>query len=209
MYLSMIDHIIYGTPDLESTIDDLEQLVGLRATVGGQHIGEGTRNALFSLGPMTYLEVIGPDSDQPQPSRPRWLGIDSLSEPRILTWAAKGTDLDTLAVEAAGRGLDLGKTLSGSRDRPDGSTLSWRLTDPRQIGAGGIIPFFIDWGESPHPGSSAVKGLQLVIFSAEHPEPERLSEKLDILCLDLPVNRAATPALIATLQTPKGTIELR
>ena len=207
--LSRVDHIIYGTPDLDATIDELEERFGIRATLGGRHLGEGTRNALYSLGLSTYLEIMGPDPDQPDPDRPRWLGLDNLIEPRLIAWAANGKDLDLLTVAATKQGIELGEVFAGGRNRPDGSVLSWRITDPRQGIAGGIVPFFIDWGETPHPSRSAVGGLQLISFRAEHPDAERVGETLRDLGLDLPVDVGPTLALIATLQTPQGVVELR
>ena len=207
--LSRVDHIIYGTPDLESTIDALEKRLGVRATTGGQHPGEGTHNALFSLGPSMYLEIMAPDPRSPEPDRPRWLGIDDLTEPRLIAWAAKGSDLDSLVAVARNRGIELGEIFAGSRERPDGSVLSWRLTDPRQIIADGVVPFFIDWGATPHPSESAISGLRLHNLKAEHPDPLPVSSILENLGLDVRVAPRSRPALIATLETPRGVIELR
>jgi hypothetical protein len=93
---------------VEAGVERLERLLGVRATPGGQHLGRGTRNALLALGPDSYLEIIAPDPDQPRPAEPRWFGIDALQEPRLVTWAAKGTSLDRLANDAAERGVTLG-----------------------------------------------------------------------------------------------------
>ena len=75
----------------------------------------GTRNALLSLGPGTYLEIIGPDPEQPTPAQPRPFGIDDLKEPRLVTWAAKGKELEQFASEAGRGGVKLGEAGKASR----------------------------------------------------------------------------------------------
>lgn len=206
---SRVDHLIYGTPDLDATIDSLEVMLGVRATNGGRHPGMGTRNALFSLGPTTYLEILGPDPDQPELDGPRWLGIDGLSEPRLTAWAANGRRLDEIAREAAKVGINFGKVRAGSRKTSDGSTLTWQLTDPDQIIGGGVVPFLIDWGETPHPAKSAIAGLRLMALRAEHPDPALIRGMFKYLGLDIGVELAPRPALVVQLDSPNGVVELR
>ena len=207
--LAQIDHLVYATPDLDLGVNSIQTLLGVRATPGGQHPGMGTRNALVALGPTSYLEIIGPDPDQPKPAGPRRFGIDELKAPRLLTWVAKGTQLDILAGRAAGRGVALGAVIPGSRRRPDGVVLSWRYTDPNTVIADRLVPYFIDWGSSPHPSVTAAHGATLVQLRAEHPDPQRAQKMLDALGLDLRVQKGSAPALIATIDSPRGRVELR
>jgi glyoxalase-like protein len=207
--LSTVDHLVYATPELRIGIDKIERVLGVRATPGGQHPGRGTRNALLSLGPGTYLEIIGPDPEQPTPAQPRPFGIDDLNEPRLVTWAAKETNLERRAGDAERGGVKLGEVISGSRRRSDGVVLSWRYTDPRTVVAGGIVPFLIDWGRTPHPASTAVLGASLIGLRAEYPEPEQLRKALSRLGLDLPVQPGPRATLIATVSSPRGRVELR
>src|SRR5215471_1399437 len=97
--LAQVDHLVYTVPDLKAGIDAAEQLFGVRATPGGQHPGLGTRNALIALGPASYLEIIGPDPEQPRPAGGRRFGIDELRAPHLLTWVAKGKSLDQFAAD--------------------------------------------------------------------------------------------------------------
>ena len=207
--LPRVDHLVYATPDLNRGIDEIEKLTGVRASPGGRHPGRGTRNALLSLGPAIYLEIIGPDPEQSPPKTPPPFGIDNLKESRLVTWVAKGNDLEKLRQEAARNGIELGEVISGSRQRPDGILLSWRYTNPQTVVANGIVPFFIDWGQSVHPSRTAAGGLSLIGLSAEHPDAERVQKMLSHLGLELPVRQGSKPALIAVITGPKGRVELR
>jgi hypothetical protein len=208
-WLGRIDHLVYATPDLQLGIAAIESRLGVQATPGGQHPGLGTRNALVALGPSSYLEIIGPDPEQPKPSGPRRFGIDDLTAPRIVRWVVKSSELAAVAGKAAKSGVTLGPIASGSRRRPDGVVLAWRYTDPAVVVADGLVPFFIDWGSSPHPALTAATGATLTQLRAEHPDAPRVQKMLDALGLDLKVSQASAPAIIATIDSPRGRVELR
>ena len=205
----LVDHLVYATPDLDLGIDQIERLLGIRATPGGQHPGAGTRNALIALGPGVYLEIVGPDREQPEPAQPRWFRIDELDAPRLVTWAAKSNDIALTHDTARRAGIQLGDAVAGSRRRADGMLLAWRYTDPRTHVADGIIPFFIDWGTTPHPSGSAAQGASLQSLRAEHPDPQAVRKIARQLALDLQIDRGPTPALVATIAGLRGTVELR
>jgi Glyoxalase-like domain len=207
--LTKVDHLVYATPDLNRGVEEIEKILGVQATPGGQHPGRGTRNALITLGPAIYLEIIAPDPEQPPPKTPRPFGIDGLKESRLVAWAAKGSDLERLRDETARKGARLGEVMSGSRRRTDGILLSWRYTDPQTVLADGLVPFFIDWGQSPHPARTAAQGASLIALRAEHPDAQRVQRLLNELGLDLPVQTGATPALVAIIDSPRGRVELR
>jgi hypothetical protein len=207
--LSVVDHLVYATPDVESTSDSIEALFGVRPDRGGRHPAWGTRNALLSLGPLVYLEVIGPDPDSPTPDEPLPFELNRLSAPRLATWVARSPDLEVAVLQAKRCGLDLGHVETRSRTRPDGSVLSWTMTDLRTPRAGGVVPYFIDWGTTAHPAAAAPAGCSLVSLRAAHPKADQVRRVLEELGLDLPVESGPEPALIAAIATPRGEIELR
>lgn len=207
--VAKVDHLVYATPDLAAGIAAVNKLLGVRATPGGQHPGRGTRNALVSLGPDSYIEIIGPDPEQTTPPQPRPFGIDQLTAPRLVTWAAKANDLAGVSRRARTAGIALGPLADASRKRPDGVLLAWRYTDPRVVVADGVVPFFIDWGKTPHPAASAARGGTLVDLRAEHPDAEHVGAQLITLGLPLTVTRGARPALVASIETTRGRVELR
>jgi hypothetical protein len=96
-----------------------------------------------------------------------------------------------------------------SRERPDGTRLAWRLTRAEQMVGDGLVPFLIAWDPGTHPSETSPAGGHLVSLRGEHPEPERIMRMLDALGVTLSVTRGARPALIATVEGLRGTVELR
>ena len=202
--MKQLDHLVYATTNLEKGVLQMEQLLGVRATPGGNHPAWGTHNALIALGGDQFLEIIAPDPDQPPPAGPRIFQLDELEVPRLVTWAAKS---DKLAFFIS-LGLNLGSMLEGSRQRPDGSLLSWRLTDPAVILGDGLVPFLIDWGGTENPARTAAKGCRLIGLRAEHPTPGPIQAMLGLLELDLLVGTGPQPRLWATIDSPNGEVLL-
>lgn len=203
-----LDHLLYATPDLDATVDDLVRRCGVRPAPGGSHPGRGTRNALLSLGPDSYLEILGPDPAQPPPARPRWMGIDGLPLARLATWVARSDDLAHDVERALLAGEDLGAITAGARRRADGVELRWRMAGPDAARMDGVIPFLIDWGESPHPGAASPPGCRLLEFRGEHPDAARARVVIEALGLELEMREGATPRLVARLATPNGEVVL-
>jgi len=207
--LMAIDHVVYATPDLQRSVLELERLLGVRASPGGPHNGAGTRNALLALGPGTYLEIVGPDLEQPEPAQPRPFGIDTLKAPKFVSWSIRSTQLEVLRADAAKKGVMLGEVMSVERLRPDGVKLQWQMTIPSTGEQTNVIPFYIDWGKSPHPALTAAPGLTLTGWRAEHPKPAQIKSIFKSLGFVMPVTKASEAALIATIEGPLGKVELR
>jgi hypothetical protein len=207
--LARVDHLVYAACDLDQGVADIEHLLGVRATPGGRHPTWGTRNALVALGPRCYLEIIAPDPDRSPGAGVRPFGLNGLGPPRLAGWAANATGLEQLRAAAVRLGITLGNVLSGSRRQPDGAVLNWALTDLYCVLADGVVPFFIDWGESPHPASAAPTGAALVSLRAEHPAAGPVRDMLGHLALELPVTAGPLPALVAEIDCPNGRVLLR
>lgn len=205
-----VDHLLLGVSDLDRGIAWVEEKTGVRAVVGGSHPGRGTRNALLSLGGRQYLEIIAPDPAQPASVQPAHLL--ALQEPRLIGWAAATADIEGVARKGREAGQRLMGPRDGSRARPDGTTLKWKslsvATESRREGTD-TMPFFIEWaGDSVHPSQDSPKGCKLVSFAIAHPDAAAIAASLKRLGIDAQVSPAQFPALIATLETPKGPVTL-
>ena len=205
---SRLDHLVYVTPDVSKSIQELSSLLGVTAAVGGQHPIWGTRNALLALGPKMYFEIMGPDPALSRKGLLRPFSIDQLQRPRLATWVARSEDLDGTVESGLKVGVDLGKVLSGSRTKPDGTALSWKMTDLLSNREGGIIPYFINWGDSLHPAESAPSGCVLKQLKAKHPNPHRIRAILGALDLEILIEKGKEFELIATIETSRGLIEI-
>lgn len=204
----LVDHLVYAVPDLVAGVAAMERLLGVRAAMGGRHAGRGTHNALLSLDAGAYLEIIAPDPEQPDPATPRAFGLDTLREPRLVTWAARTRHIEQQAEDARLEGYDPGPVVPMSRTLPDGAVLRWRLTMPPERKGDGVVPFLIEWEPGPHPSETSPHGCRLVTLTAEHPHPAEIDRMLAALGVGLAVAEAGRPALIATIECPRGTVVL-
>jgi Glyoxalase-like domain len=205
-----VDHLLLGVPDLDRGISWVEQKAGVKAVVGGSHPGVGTRNALLSLGGRQYLEIIAPDPTQS--TFGFRVDLRKLTEPRLVTWAAASTDLDSLARRATAAGQRVRGPRDGSRVTPAGATLKWRsLSVEHDLASADVdpIPFFIQWAaDTTHPSATSPKGCELQSFAIQHPKPEALLALLKAVGIDATVTTAPAARLRATLRTPNGVVTL-
>jgi hypothetical protein len=204
-----IDHLAYAATDLEAAVADIAGRFGVTPAPGGRHVGVGTRNYLLSLADGAYLELIGPDPDQAVPVGATLpFGIHELrGGARLAGFALAAPDIEARVARARAAGHDPGDVHDMQRATPDGGLLSWRLT----LGGShvGLVPFLIDRMGSPHPSTTTPSGATLLGLRGEHPDPAAVEAAHRALGWSMEVTRAATPALIATIDTPNGRVELR
>ena len=199
---------LVGRSPAVAPANEIEALLGVRPMPGGRHPDYGSHNALLSLGEGTYLEVIAPDPEQEVPERGVVFGMQHLEASRLRTWVSPTQDIERLVARARSRGLHLGEVSSGGRVKPDGTFLSWKISDPYADRFGGAVPFLIDWGETPHPSTVAPSAGRLLDLRIEHPQPDDVRAALSNLGLDLEVEQAPAYRLVARIQTARGEIEL-
>ena len=199
-----LDHLLWGTPDLDQGVDAFAKLTGAQAVVGGTHPGFGTRNRLHALGPDVFFEIIAPDPAQTIPTVGRAADVAAMPHPGLLTFAVQTDNLDAACAAAEAVGLGVVERVAMHRTRPDGVRLDWEIARFAHPTYGNLIPFAIDWRGSPHPATSTPGGCTLRHLAALHPDPAPLAAIYRGLGLDIPVQSALRPGLVAVLGTPAG-----
>ena len=206
--MPVLDHLLWGTDDLDQGIAEIERLAGIRPAKAGRHPGYGTWNALAPLGQGIYLEVIAPDPDQPNADSGRLRQIRSLRAPGLMTFAMRSSDLDALGARARAAGFQAGPVIDRSRTTPQGGTVRWRSLFIEGHPFDRWLPFGIDWLDTPHPSSHMPAGATLLSFSVSHPAAEALTAANRALGFELPVVQQGPAGFRATIGTPNGTVEL-
>ncbi len=202
-----LDHLLIGAPDLASGIAWVAEKLGVTPTPGGRHPKFGTHNALTGLGGARYLEVIAPDPEGAGLA-PHFAWLAACTTPRLATWAARVEDLAPVALGFEESRVPHSEILAGSRRRPDGSLLEWKMLFPDE-NEGGLVPFFIRWNDPyQHPAHSLDHTLDLESLSFVHPEPERLLKIFGAIGLDARVEQGEAPRLGATIRGPLGVREI-
>jgi hypothetical protein len=200
------DHVMLGIRDLALGMRLFEEKTGVRPVVGGDHPGRGTRNALVSLGPGLYVEIIAPQA-APSPEASQAAGLSALSDLTPLGWAVAVSDVESARQRLIAAGFEVSPGQPGARAKPDGATLQWTtfgLTRPQIPG----VPFFIHWGDRvTHPAQDSPSGCRLDALSITSPAPADVLRVLSAVGVaDVPVRAAERGGLALTLACPRGTV---
>jgi len=144
-----LDHVVYAVRDLDEAAVRFRGEYGLDSTEGGRHERWGTANRIVPLGDQ-YLELVAA-VDEPTAAETAF-GRGVLERAAggggWFTIAAVADDLDAVASRL---GIEVG---SGSRTRPDGQTVRWRMAGLDDQRREPWMPFFLTWDvpDELHPG---------------------------------------------------------
>jgi hypothetical protein len=204
--LSAIDHVILAIDSLDRGIALLRKATGVTPVYGGAHPGQGTQNAILSLGRGTYLELLAPNpQDSSGPAQ-----VAEFARYRALTpvgWAVRTANADSLRTALVSRALPGGVVHPGSRRRRDGAMLSWKTVDPWGPVSEVLLPFFIQWDPSgAHPSSDAPTGCTLEALTFASPIADSVRVLLSKAALRVPVVQAPREAMSVTLDCLTGPV---
>lgn len=205
--IATLDHLVVTAPNLKSGVQWVRDALGVTAELGGKHPRMGTHNCLLRLGERTYLEVISPDPNAPEPDRPRWFALDRMkpgASACLATWVARTGNIEQAAA-AADESL-------GAIEPMERGDLQWLITVPENglLALGGVAPILIEWRTLEHPAAGLREsGCELLQLDLYHPQPARVERILQAIGMDgrklrLQSSGERAPRLVATVQTPGG-----
>ena len=148
-----IDHVIYGTADLDAATARIEADLGLTAVAGGRHDGQGTHNRIVALADGSFLELLAV-ADPAEASGSQLGALVQAAIARgdgLLAWAVA---VDDVAAVAARIGTEI---VTVGRDGRTG-----QLTGAAEALAEPCLPFFIGRpGASGAPETPAVEWIEV------------------------------------------------
>jgi catechol 2,3-dioxygenase-like lactoylglutathione lyase family enzyme len=133
-----LDHVIIAVTDLDAAVRDY-QVLGFTVIYGGTHASGATHNALICFHDGTYLELLAPTGQAPQPGTTDFSPLLAQGE-GLVGYALRTTNLEVEAELMHARGIHVDATNEGRRLRPDGIELRWRTVTID----GGMSPFLIE-----------------------------------------------------------------
>ncbi|KAF1034526.1 MAG: hypothetical protein GAK35_04294 [Herbaspirillum frisingense] len=201
------DHLVVTARTLADGMEWVADRLGVSMAprIGGAHARLGTHNALLSLGPGFYLEVIAIDPDAPAPARARWFGLDHLAAhatPRLAHWVARTDDIHAAL---AATPIKPGVVEEMSR-----GALHWLITIAADgaLQCDGAMPSLIQWQSQPHPAAALPDlGCRLEKLEVVHPQAIQVAQALQALQLHdrrVAWQAGAEARLAAAILTPHG-----
>jgi Glyoxalase-like domain len=200
-----LDHILLAVSDLDGAAEHLEREYGLTSYVGGNHPRWGTGNRIVPLGD-SYLELIAVVDERTAAGTDvgRWVANGASTTGAPIGWAVRPDDLDA-TVERLGI-----TAFEGSRDRPDGTTLRWRMAGIDRAFDEPELPWFIDWEDrGTYPGEANTPVDARVVRIELHGNRAVLDAWLGPHALPLDVRDGTAGIVAVELDGPRGTPTLR
>jgi hypothetical protein len=229
---TQIDHLVVMASTLDAGVQWCEETLGITPGPGGEHEKHGTHNRLFKIAspkfPLAYFEIIAINPAAVIPKRsqvPRWFDMDNKAlqkavaeQPRLIHFVASTDDVKAARHVLRTQGIERGQVVHASRKSSKG-TLNWQIT-VREDGErlfDGCLPTLIQWGKPDateplrlHPRNSLPRsGVTLQSLAVSHPSNAKLEAAYQSLGLEGITIESGAANLVATLQTPKGLVQLQ
>lgn len=149
-----LDHIIIPSHNPQQAAEEFAAQHSIHITKGGRHADWGTFNYLAYFQNNVYIEWIGIEqmdlaekSNNPLIQQIVRALENSIERP--IQYALRTRQMDQYIEHLGAMNLPYSGPVTGSRKRPDGSLLEWRMLFPLSP-TKHPFPFLIEWGNQPN-----------------------------------------------------------
>jgi hypothetical protein len=175
-----IDHIVLGTSNLEKAMDAFEDETGVRPLMVVSHNGLGTKSARVAFQQCAFLEIIGPDAKQS--ATPLAKKLAALPDDKLVPVhyaIRKSNSKDLKQTEWRDMGFTCDEVTMVATDK--GMPWKWDMFFLEGHDEGGLMPFFIHWGDSHHAAGRLpiVGDLETVTVTTSNGQVQDLLEGID------------------------------
>lgn len=146
-----LDHVLLGTADLDVAMEDFEKKTGVKPVMVTSLKGCGTVSARIAFENCVFLEIVAPDPKQPTCSSDLKESLAKLPAGEMvpLGYAVrhkKTVDMQKERFEPMGFSCDQVTMVAIDRCKP----WKWDMVFLEGHNDGGLVPFFVSWGEAHH-----------------------------------------------------------
>jgi len=150
IYVLALDHIVYTSEEIGFPHEKFSLENQIKAVKGGEHEDWGTYNYLAHFSNDSYLEWLGVNdydkakqSDNPLIKHLIYV-LDHKKEGPF-QFALRTNQLDKYITHFKNNNIPFEGPFHGSREKPDGTELKWRMLFPKYNYEKEVLPFLIEW----------------------------------------------------------------
>jgi len=196
-----LDHLVLAASARPPEVPRLPPEYGLEPSAGGHHPRWGTANWIVPLGD-AYLELIAVVDEGVARGSAFGRRVLQARDGAAVGWAVRPDDLDATAARL---GLRIGE---GSRTRPSGERIEWRMAGVDEAMERPWLPFFVEWRDpAAFPGRTDTPAARVTRVELEGDAAE-LDGWLGPHALPLDVRPGETGPTAVVLETRTGPITL-
>lgn len=182
-----IDHLIIAAQDPKQAADDFQRKHHVKVMQGGKHEKWGTYNYLAYLANDCYIEWIGIfDEERAQKSTNPLIQqlVLQLNETKegLFQLAFRTNNMNQFVSHFNTETIPYKGPVSGSRVKPDGSTLAWKMLFPQPNKQNKLYPFLIEWSSGINKPAHKRDISNLSLKSITIPD-QMINQWNDIYCL--------------------------
>jgi hypothetical protein len=201
---NVLDHVVLAAPDFVEALKEFEKMTGIKPEIVGSLRGMGTKSARVGLDNNCYLEILAPD---PKKAGPLTAQLESLEEGTLTPFhfAIRRDDIGELKDNYIPNELGWEPDHIGmGGTSADGTPTPYYLCFMHGHKMGGIVPFYIEWGECEHPTATIPEVGNLKRFTVRAPGGHQIHSLLKDV--DYVSTEIGEPSLEFSFGSPEGII---